>query len=141
MRRYGTQIARRPSFTKGDRILFQQTTPSPGWVKETAAAYNDATPRGITGTVATGNTVAWSTLFGRTATDLHTLTVAQLPAHAHTFPTYQSVSTSDNKVKAGTGALSNLSPGTTNNTGSGSGHQHSIDMRVKYYDVVVATKS
>ena len=62
-------------------MLFQQTTPPVGWTKVTT--HNDKSLRIVSGAVGSGGTVPFSTVFGRTATDAHTLTTGQIPSHQH----------------------------------------------------------
>jgi hypothetical protein len=156
-----------PSGTRED---FQQTSAPTGWTKETGAAYNDAAPRCITGSVGpTGGTVAFSTLFGRTSTDSFTLTSpATIPSHGHPAPASSPASTgamSPNYPRGGGPSVSPpinpLSTGgappspaniahthpvtvtttvTIGATGSGGGHSHDIDCRVKFVDFTIAVK-
>src|SRR5574343_1098734 len=70
-----------PTFPAGTRMLFQQSTAPTGWTKDTTV--NDKALRVVSGAVGSGGSVAFSTLFGRTATDGTTLTVAQMPGHGH----------------------------------------------------------
>ncbi|MBN50022.1 MAG: hypothetical protein CMN85_10810 [Spongiibacteraceae bacterium] len=137
----GTPVDRFPS---GTRMLFQQTTPPTGWTKETGGTYDDTALRIVTGAVGSRTaTSAFSTVFGKTATDGHTLTVAQMPVHNHTQRANEVVG-----VTLGTGA-SALDPdpdtmivtaGSTANAGSGNAHSHNMDIRVNYHDVVIAAK-
>lgn len=139
-------------FPSGTRTDFQQTSAPTGWTKETGSAYNDASPRVITGAVGTGGSVAFSTLFARTATDSYTLTSpADIPAHKHPAPASGTVIAS-NAVPAGSGptvakgnATSPISSPVSvtvniGNTGSGGGHSHGMDMRVKFVDFIIAQK-
>ena len=49
-------------FPSGTRTLFNQTTAPVGWTKDTSAAYNDACPRLVTGSVGTGGSTVFSTI-------------------------------------------------------------------------------
>lgn len=144
MRKHGTQVARRPSFVKGDRILFQQTTPSAGWTKETTAAYDDSSPRIVTGSASNGGSVAFSTLFARTATDGYTLQVADIPAHVHR-QSYVSDSGSGTTQSQSVNTANTASIATNNtdtqSTGGGGSHAHDIDMQVRYYDCCIGIKA
>lgn len=73
------------AFESGTRMVFQQTSAPTGWTKETGAEFNDVAMRIVTGTVGseTGQQT-FSTVFAKTATDEHTLTASQIPAHNHT---------------------------------------------------------
>lgn len=80
----------------GTRMLFQQTAAPTGWTKETSATYNNKAIRLQTGTVTTGGSVSFTSVFtshtpsgtngNTTATGTvggTALTEAQLPAHDH----------------------------------------------------------
>lgn len=127
-----------PSGTRED---FQQTSAPTGWTKETSATYNDASPRIITGTVGTGGSVAFSTLFGRTAVDSYTLTSpADIPAHSHPMTNVGNALNSPGPVANQRGPATGGAIGATNATGSGGGHEHNVDMRVKFADFIIAAK-
>lgn len=131
------------SFPSGTRMPFQQTTAPTGWTKD--ATHNNKALRVVSGTVGSGGSVDFSTLFGRTATDATTLSVAQMPSHGHTigmaegdqydFSGYLRVIGGlgyyRDYTKSGPGGLAN---------GSGGSHVHSLDMRVKYLDLIIAQK-
>lgn len=120
----------------GSKTLFYNTSAPTGW---TAVALSDYAIK----IVATGNggvtsgSVAYSTLFGRTATDAHTLTTAQIPSHTHSIA----------HGSSGGGGSSNIAGGasgsTTSNTaatGGGDSHTHNLDMRVTTAAFVLATR-
>lgn len=113
--------------------------------------YNNAAPSGYTivslndyalkvvsssGGVASG-TVAYSTLFARTATDPHTLTLDQIPSHSHSQTTY----TANAFAGGGFTGRQSESSGTTGLAGGGNSHVHNIDMRVNTAAVVLATRN
>lgn len=155
----------------GTKQVFHQNTAPTGWTKETNPAYNDAVVIATTGNVATAGTVAASTLFARTATDGHALTEAENGPHTHgdgtlalasgtitnggnvtrnmqeTKRTVRAVDPNASVVEDIDWDSSNLSlanldvSGTTGSSGSGDAHTHPIDMRVKRYSVILATKS
>jgi hypothetical protein len=82
----GSRAGRRAAaFPAGTRMLFQQASAPPGWRKDTT--HNDKALRIVSGSVGAGGSVAFSTVFGRTATDAHTLTTAEIPAHSHAIST------------------------------------------------------
>lgn len=143
----------------GTRMIFNQTSAPTGWTKDTGL--DNYALRIVSGTVGTGGSVNFSTLFGRTATDAKTLSSSELPVitptftgsamagHAHTIAvssqnetisvgatamTLPGGSTSTDSVSAGTPA------GTISSFGSGSSFTMAIDMRVKYADVIIAQK-
>lgn len=125
-------------FASGVIMVFELTNAPTGWTKKTDAAYNDTAMRVVTGTPGTGGSVAFSTVFGITATDAHTLTAAQIPAHNHA---YVGVNFNGTQGTSGSGVSgSQLSRTTSNNTGGGGSHSHDIDLQVKYRDVIFAEK-
>lgn len=164
-------------FPSGTRMLFQQTAAPTGWTKDTTKDNNAL--RIVSGTVGSGGSVNFSTVFGLTATDNYTLTQANLPnvsfTHSGTTLTngghthfsfantsvgsgvmsnvnYPSVTSSTVTIFGqGTAATIGLTSSTTENTsvntqgsaasgGSGTGHSHTIDLRVKYVDFIIAQK-
>lgn len=123
-------------FPSGTKMLFQQTAAPTGWTKVTASV-NDKALRVVSGSVSSGGSVAFSTAFGTTATDAHTLTISEMPAHTHTYNDYTQQDSGDS---AGASAQARV-PGTaTSSTGGGAGHSHNIDLQVTYLDVIIATK-
>ncbi len=127
-------------FDSGVSQLFFNSTAPVGWTKQTT--HNDKAIRLVTGTPSTGGSSAFSTVFGKTATDSHTLTTAEIPAHAHNF---------DGSVVEAVGsspAYTALSAGgnwtafsATQSTGSGGGHTHPMDIRVQYVDAIICDKN
>lgn len=79
------------TFPSGTRLLFQQSSAPVGWTKETNASFNDAALRIVTGSVSSGGSSAFSSVFAsRTpsgtlngATGAVALTIDQIPNHAH----------------------------------------------------------
>lgn len=72
-----------PEIPSGTRMLFYQAAAPTGWTKVTGI--DNRALRVVDGTGGgTGGSVGFSTLFGRTATDAHTLTTAEMPGHTHT---------------------------------------------------------
>jgi len=70
------------AFPSGTKMLFQQTSAPTGWTKDTT--HNNKALRVVTGTAGSGGSSGFSTVFGLTATNNHTLTTAQIPSHSHT---------------------------------------------------------
>ena len=67
----------------GTKMLFAQATAPAGWTKDTT--HNDKSLRVVSGTGGgSGGSVSFSTVFGRTAVDASSLSIAQLAAHTHT---------------------------------------------------------
>lgn len=134
------------NFPAGTLMLFSNTSAPTGWTKNTS--YNDYSLRITTGTISASGSIAFSTLFARTATDSHTLTTAEIPAHSHVIDNSllgQNHATLQAQTSAGS-TFTNILPwtgtnSTNTNTGGGGGHTHNIDMRLKYRDVILAQKN
>lgn len=128
-----------PPFTAGTRMLFQQTTAPSGWTKEVGGVYNDSALRFTSGTVGTGGSGAFSTVFaaGRTS-DPTTLSIGQIPSHAHGFDVVngiQQANASNNTDTAHSGSNS------TGAAGGGGSHTHGLPtFAVKFTDVIIAAK-
>lgn len=126
-----------PSTTK---MLFAQANAPTGWTRDTT--HNDKALRVVSGTGGgSGGSVAFSTVFGRTAVDASSLSIAQLAAHGHTetCSTYAGGSSSGWLY-----AVSNAGNGSSRShasQGSGSTHSHGLDLRVQYVDVIICTKN
>ena len=119
----------------GTKMLFAQAAAPTGWTKDTT--HNDKSLRVVSGTGGgSGGVQAFSTVFGRTAVDESSLSIAQLAAHSHRTPTQYNNGTYNGYVPGGASAM-NYS---TENTGSGSAHSHGLDLRVQYVDVIICTK-
>lgn len=158
-----------PGFPSGTKMLFAQTAAPTGWTKDTthnnkalrvvsgtagaggSVAFTTAFQNRTTSSVEAGGTVA-----------AHTLTTAQIPSHDHsfsvsgdtnlvtTFPNGQSATHgAQTGQNSGGTTISFSGSGTTNPTGgggshahgfTGSSHSHTLDMRVQYVDVIIATK-
>lgn len=131
----------------GTKVSFYQAAAPSGWTQDTSV--NDATIRIVSSTGGgTGGSVNFSTLFARTSTDSYTLTTSDIPAHAHSVltgaggtPIVGTGSNSGFSLSGSTTAPSGASTLVVQNTGGGGGHSHSIDMRVKYADFLIATRN
>jgi len=125
-------------FPAGTSMLFAQAASPTGWTKQTT--HNDKALRVVSGMGGgSGGTSAFSTVFGRTATDGSSLSIAQLASHTHP------ISTRNNAAGISGSASSAQTIGTaystnTSSTGSGSTHSHGMDLRVQYVDVIIAIK-
>ena len=118
----------------GAVMLFYASSAPTGW---SAVALNDYAIKIVTngsGGVISGS-IAYSTLFARTTTDGHTLTVAQIPSHTHSIPSFNQTS--------GNGVSTFQPTGTTASgaTGGGDSHDHPLDMRVNTAAMTLYTKS
>lgn len=70
-----------PQFPSGTVMIFRQTASPPTWTKQTSI--NDYAIRVVSGAVGSGGAIAFSTVFGKTAVDGHTLDGNELTSHAH----------------------------------------------------------
>ncbi len=155
-------VERRVEIPSGTRMLFQQTNAPTGWTKITAAEYNNAALRLVTGNVTNYTAgLAFSTAFatGRATTatagggsvGATTLTAAQMPKHKHSVTHYvrrESGGDFSSLLYAGTGP--NLGTMTCAEAGgsashthsfSGTSHSHALNLNVKYIDFIVAQKA
>lgn len=121
-------------FAAGTKMLFAQASAPTGWTKQTT--HNDKTLRVVSGSGGgSGGSVAFSTLFGRTATDGSSLSIAQMASHTHSGSLGGSSSTSG-YITSASGKIITSS----GSAGSGSTHSHGLDLRVQYVDVIIASK-
>ena len=122
----------------GTKMLFAQATAPTGWTKDTT--HNDKSLRVVSNTGGgSGGSVAFSTVFGRTAVDASSLSIAQLAAHTHTLG-YKALNGSTGGTQP-TGNTGGPAYALTESTGSGSTHAHGLDLRVQYVDVIICTKN
>jgi hypothetical protein len=150
-------------FASGTRITFNQTNAPTGWTKDTSAS--DAAFRLVSGSVSSGGSLNFSTLFASTGTvptgsvsissisgsaGATTLTTPQIPNHSHSIQTY---CCNGAGVKEG-GNVANNTPNTGGTGGSGS-HSHpfsfssgsatfsgsALNLAVKYVDLIIAQKN
>ncbi len=141
------------AFPAGTKMLFVQTAAPTGWTKDTS--HNDKALRVVSGTASSGGSSPFSTVFGKTATDAHTLIITEVPAHSHgvtdpghghTFPdsignTFGPGPGVATMVQGGTTTVSTATTGITiQNAGGGGSHTHPMDIRVNYVDCIIATK-
>jgi len=118
-------------------MLFVQTAAPTGWTKLTT--HDNKALRIVSGTAGTGGSVAFTTAFASgLSAGATTLSTAQIPSHTHTI----ALSGSGCGGSYGTiPAWSSLSSVTTNSTGGGGSHDHSLpSFAVSYVDVIIAIK-
>jgi hypothetical protein len=135
-----------PEFASGTSMLFYQATAPTGWTKRTDT--NDIGLRltgGGTGGTISGS-VAFSTVFGQTATGGTAISVAQMPAHHHTttadgLPVEYAGAGSSGVTSAGVAQPTQTSVFSMADNGGGLPHTHSINMQLTYADVIVCVKN
>ncbi len=119
-------------------MLFAQASAPTGWTKQTT--HNDKTLRVVSGSGGgSGGVQAFSTVFGRTASDASSLSIAQLAAHTHVSFTYSGGNYSGSGSWGPDSCTSGLTK-YTDSSGSGSTHTHGLDLRVQYVDVIICLK-
>lgn len=140
----------RYSVAAGSKTLWVQSAAPTFWTKD--VDQNDKALRIVSGAAGTGGSSPFTTVFGIVATDGHTLTTPEIPAHTHPLPNdvmlgnqassimNQGVDTGVNYAKVGTVGDSTPGEPNTGSTGGGDPHTHPIDLRVQYVDVIKATK-
>ena len=121
-------------FPPGTLMLFVQTAAPTGWTKSTT--HDNKALRVVSGSVTTGGTQNFTAVLNGTV-GATTLTEAQIPSHSHTFPARISTTVSTPTIASGQIAPASSNP-STNATGGGGSHTHSMD--VAYVDVIIATK-
>ena len=126
------------AFPSGTLMLFQQTSAPTGWTKQTT--HNNKALRVVSGTASSGGTHSFSTVFGKTATDATTLSEAQLAIHGHAY-NQSGFNPPFPAIVGGSGGFHSIwSAAATTNAGSSSSHNHSMDIRVQYVDLIIAAK-
>lgn len=121
----------------GTRMLFQQTSAPVGWTKD--VTHNDKALRVVGGIAGSGGTVNFSAAFVAGRVGDTTLTIDQIPGHDHGTPAYARDGSS---AHLGDGGGTATFPGVkTGQTGGGLSHSHTIDLAIKYVDIIIATKN
>lgn len=121
--------------SSGTVMLFQQTAAPTGWTKITT--HNDKALRVVSGTVSSGGTTAFSSVFNGSV-GATTLTTAQIPSHTHNYTTYNVLNDLVNTNSNSLSFWKATSTTSSGSAGSGGSHTHSID--VQYVDVIFASK-
>jgi len=127
-------------FPSGTSMLFVQTAAPTGWTKVTT--HNDKALRVVSGTASTGGSVAFTTAFASGSTGAYTLATSQIPAHSHLLDLAGGPGSPAANFYADTwGGASSIVPQlTSQSTGGGGSHSHSLSLAVQYVDVIIATK-
>lgn len=146
-----------PNEYNGSTMVFAQTTAPVGWTKDTT--YDDYTLRLVSGTVSTGGTQNFSSVFtshpisgsvsGITGTvGATTLNISQIASHTHS---YTSGTDRLGIIGSGTNFPTRLVRSTDTNPGGSATHDHPfpttttfngtpLNMSIKYKDFILATK-
>jgi hypothetical protein len=151
-------------FSAGTRISFNQTAAPTGWTKDTSN--DNAALRLVSGSVGTGGSIDFTTLFASTGTvpagvvnissisgsaSATTLSTPQIPSHTHT----TGVVGAGIPQGGGPGGGPQANNGDTGATGGGGSHTHpfsfssgaasfsgaALDLAVKYVDLIIAQKN
>lgn len=143
-------------FPAGTLMLFQQTTAPVGWTKETT--HNNKALRVVSGTVGSGGSTAFTTVFGASkVTGSHIITTAEMAAHTHGSEgghTHNVILEGLDSTASGDDIRSIVGDGTTqgnkatdssgththSSVGGGSGHTHTLLMNLQYVDLIIASK-
>lgn len=155
-------------FPTGTKMLFRQSAAPPGWTKDTT--HNDKALRVVSGSIVDGGSIDFSTCFSRTATDAFTLSQANLPSvtwpdtlsvsinespHSHPglgpYKTGGSTAGAqatpilgaggiDIPTSAASTGISATKNGSVTSGGAGTSKTAGMDIRVKYIDLIIATK-
>lgn len=124
----------------GTVMTFYQTSVPTGWTAVSLDDYALKIVSNGSGGVTSGS-VGYATLFARTETDSHALSVNEIPSHTHYYsadPGNIFSGGSPGPVPAYYAATYNY---TSSATGGGAGHTHNIDMRVKTAAIILGTKN
>lgn len=140
-------------FPSGFSIFTMWNTCPTWWTKNTT--HNDKALRLVSWTPWSWGNSAFSTVFWKTATDSHTLTIAQIPSHSH-FISANSSSSNSNLTASNQVSLiganydywwyiitwtnTSASIGRSSAVGGWGAHSHNMDLRVQYVDVIICTK-
>ncbi|MGV8870623.1 MAG: hypothetical protein ACOH2S_27255 [Janthinobacterium svalbardensis] len=121
----------------GTRMLFQQTNAPVGWTKD--VTHNDKALRVVNGAAGAGGALDFSAAFVNGSVGATTLTIAQIPIHDHGTPVFARDGSSARLGDGGgTPTYSGLRSGST---GGGESHTHTLDLAIKYVDIIIATKN
>lgn len=135
-------------FPAGTRIPFQQTTPPPGYLKDTATSgLNNSAMRLVTGAVVNGGSGDFTAVFANNrqptgGVQAMTLDITQIPSHAHGYlvPTLSSSPTGSGATR-----IETTSAGNTDPVGGGQSHNHGLtlntmDFAARFFDFCIGVK-
>lgn len=126
------------AFASGTTMLFLQAAAPTGWTKSTT--HDNKALRIVSGSGGgSGGSNAFSTAFGASGnTDATTLSTTQMPSHNHSITTYRWDGNLYNTV--GKGSIVDVNSASTNSTGGGGSHTHSLGINVQYVDAIICVK-
>lgn len=122
------------------RAIFNQTAAPTFWTKVTDSAVNDNALRVVNGTVGSGGTFDFTTIFANRTVSNESLSTAQLAAHGHGLKGEVDQVGATLTVWDHGSFVNADSQQTSGSAGSGSTHNHTLNTDVKYQDVIIATK-
>lgn len=131
------------SFPAGTKMLFQQTAAPTLWTKDTT--HDNKALRVVSGAVGSGGATEFTTVFGsgKTAGD-HAITVAEMPEHDHDVVLVRrSGDQPPGAAGPGWGAdniTASDATATSETSGSGDTHNHTLSLDLQYVDLIIATK-
>jgi hypothetical protein len=143
-------------FPVGTRMTFQQTTPPTGWTKEVSTTYADSALRISIGTVTTGGSTTFSTVFqSKTPSGsigAITLSTGNLPSHTVDLTTKTKTGagfvagSQTYEMLSGTNDFSSTTSETSNSVGSGTSFTptftgNAMDFAVKFVDFTIGQKA
>lgn len=145
------------AFPSGTIMLFAQTSAPTGWTKSTA--HNNKSLRVVSGTAGSGGSIDFTTAFANRTVTIsgsianHTLTLDQIPTHAHGLKFLGSqggvfAGVFNEKIWNYAGnAQTDSASSPIANSGGGQAHTHgwsgnsALNMAVQYVDIILAIKN
>lgn len=123
-------------FAPGTRMIFHQSTAPLGWTKSTTL--DDVGLRVVSGAVGSRTGTPYSTVFSQTQVGNTTLSVGQMPIHAHSYVNGSSIGSIEGPISLAAQIPSgNAATATAGNSES---HTHSVSLNLSYTDVIIAQK-
>lgn len=126
-------------FDAGTAMLFIQSSAPTGWTKQTT--HNDKVLRIVSGSASSGGTNSFSTVMGQTVVGGTAISIAQMPAHGHSYSKGSKSGAADDGGTSGALWQDSLVGDTTGSQGGGQTHNHTITMAMQYVDAIIATRN
>ncbi len=130
-------------FPSATTMLFHQSAAPTGWTKDTASTLDNSALRIVTSTAwASGKqgATAFDSVFGSgKTTGAHTLTTGEIAAHGHQQRRRSAGSGSAPQGGLNTGET-NVAMPTTEDTGGGGSHDHTLSLDLNYINMIIASK-